>query len=220
MREPDIVRWGVWTCGPPGGRGASAGAATHVFRIVLGTLAAILLSAATFRVLAADQSGAQAAPQDDSKEKMLSELPPGRARALVWDRCTQCHGPQVIQERRLDAAGWRKSLDYMASLGVELSDAEKRVIVDYLSEVLGPDSPPLTFVNLAEPMDLERLPGVDKKVAGAMVAYRGAHGPFRTKHDLLKVSGLSRSLYEKVAAYLSLDEAAPPKQPAASKERQ
>ncbi len=45
-------------------------------------------------------------------------------------------------------------------------------------------------INRATAAELERLPGVGPALAGRIVAYREAHGPFRSPQDLLAVSGI------------------------------
>ncbi len=51
-------------------------------------------------------------------------------------------------------------------------------------------APGLINVNTASAPELERLPGIGPVLASNIVAYREAHGPFRTPEDLLAVPGI------------------------------
>ncbi len=60
-------------------------------------------------------------------------------------------------------------------------------------------------LNTASEEDLEALPGIGPALAGRIVAYRRAHGPFRRMEDLLQVSGIGPQNLEKIKPYLSLN---------------
>ncbi len=46
-------------------------------------------------------------------------------------------------------------------------------------------------INTATPDELEGLPGVGRKTADAIVAYRTANGPFRRVEHLMMIRGIS-----------------------------
>jgi competence protein ComEA len=48
-------------------------------------------------------------------------------------------------------------------------------------------------VNTADAPELTRLPGIGDVLAARIVAYRSAHGPFRTLDDLVAVKGIGPS---------------------------
>ena len=48
-------------------------------------------------------------------------------------------------------------------------------------------------VNTADVAELTRLPGIGDVLAARIVAYRVAHGPFRTLDDLVSVKGIGPS---------------------------
>lgn len=52
-------------------------------------------------------------------------------------------------------------------------------------------------VNTADVKELMTLPGVGRKVAQRIVAYREAHGPFKKPDDVRKVDGMGEGLWEK-----------------------
>lgn len=68
-------------------------------------------------------------------------------------------------------------------------------------------------LNRASAAELQRLPGVGRKRADAIVAAR-AHRPFRRPEDVLRVKGLSRSWFDKVKGHISAGPAAPGPAPA------
>jgi uncharacterized protein len=49
---------------------------------------------------------------------------------------------------------------------------------------------------------LERVAGIGPSLAGAVVEYRGAHGPFRSRRQLLEVPGLGESAFEQASGFL------------------
>jgi competence protein ComEA len=53
-------------------------------------------------------------------------------------------------------------------------------------------------VNTASAAELEKLPGIGKKSAAAIVAYRSEKGPFKTSKDLVKVKGIGEKTVEKI----------------------
>ncbi|HEU4386110.1 MAG TPA: helix-hairpin-helix domain-containing protein [Anaeromyxobacteraceae bacterium] len=67
-------------------------------------------------------------------------------------------------------------------------------------------------LNRATTAELQRLPGVGRKRADAIVAAR-AQKPFRRPEDVLRVKGLSRAWFERVKGHLA---AGPPPPASAS----
>lgn len=56
----------------------------------------------------------------------------------------------------------------------------------------------LTNVNTASAKELEKLPGIGKKSAAAIVAYRTEKGNFKTLKDLSKVKGVGEKTLDKI----------------------
>ena len=52
-------------------------------------------------------------------------------------------------------------------------------------------------INTAGVKELTTLGGVGPKVAERIVAYREAHGPFKTPDDLKKVEGVGKAMFER-----------------------
>ncbi len=65
-------------------------------------------------------------------------LPPGGAKALVEKTCAAgCHSIEVVTSQRMSADAWAGVVQSMVARGAKASDAEAKVIVDYLSQTLG-----------------------------------------------------------------------------------
>ena len=66
-------------------------------------------------------------------------LPPGGAKALVEKTCgTGCHSVEVVTSQRMKEADWNAMVQSMVARGAQASDAEVKVIVEYLGKTLGP----------------------------------------------------------------------------------
>lgn len=55
-----------------------------------------------------------------------------------------------------------------------------------------------TNINTATAAEIEKLPGIGKKGADAIVAYRTEKGKFKGAKDLLKVKGVGKKTLEKI----------------------
>ena len=53
--------------------------------------------------------------------------------------------------------------------------------------------------------ELENLPGIGEQKAQAILAYRDAHGRFRTYEELLEVEGIGEATLEGLLPYLTLE---------------
>jgi glucose dehydrogenase len=66
------------------------------------------------------------------------ELPKGGEKALVEKTCgTGCHSVEVVTSQRMNEKEWRAVVESMVARGAPASDAEVKVIVEYLSKTLG-----------------------------------------------------------------------------------
>src|SRR6266850_6758885 len=68
----------------------------------------------------------------------IGPLPAGRHVELVAARCIICHSLELVAQQRQDRAGWQVIVDRMDTYGVPIPPEDKKVILDYLSEHLGP----------------------------------------------------------------------------------
>ena len=53
--------------------------------------------------------------------------------ALLKTRCLVCHDLHLVDQQRLDAAGWRREMDKMIGWGATLTDAEKDALIEHLA---------------------------------------------------------------------------------------
>jgi quinoprotein glucose dehydrogenase len=66
------------------------------------------------------------------------ELPEGGAKALVEKKCgTGCHSVEVVTSQRMKEADWNAIVQSMVARGALASDAQVKVIVEYLAKTLG-----------------------------------------------------------------------------------
>jgi competence protein ComEA len=63
----------------------------------------------------------------------------------------------------------------------------------------------LINVNSATEAELCSLPGIGKKTAQAIIAYRKKHGNFTSKNDLIKVKGIGKSKLEKIKKLIKIN---------------
>jgi len=65
-------------------------------------------------------------------------LPRGGAKALVEKTCgTGCHSVEVVTSQRMNGKDWNAVVQGMVARGARASDAEVKVIVEYLAKTLG-----------------------------------------------------------------------------------
>jgi competence protein ComEA len=82
------------------------------------------------------------------------------------------------------------------NLARELSDGEQVVVyaIGDQDQSSGTSSGGLISINRAGDKQLEELPGIGPALAGRIIAWREANGGFKSKQDLLQVSGIGDSL--------------------------
>jgi competence protein ComEA len=82
------------------------------------------------------------------------------------------------------------------NLARELSDGEQVIVSKVGQEATAgqPSKGGLVSINRAGDKQLEQLPGIGPALAARIIAWRDANGGFKTKKDLLKVSGIGESI--------------------------
>lgn len=60
-------------------------------------------------------------------------------------------------------------------------------------------------INTASAAELESLPGIGKKTAASIVAYRTEKGKFKATKDLLKVKGIGEKSFDKLKNLVSVE---------------
>ena len=64
--------------------------------------------------------------------------PSSEGEALLNERCEGCHTLDVVYETEATRAEWERIVNWMKTYGVELTEEEQTVLVDYLAETYGP----------------------------------------------------------------------------------
>ena len=91
----------------------------------------LLYFASAFVLTATLAVGAQtpSAPADDHPN-----FPAGEGRELTIKVCSTCHALDVVAEQQLDLDGWKNTVDQMASMGADATEAQLDQIVHYLAK--------------------------------------------------------------------------------------
>jgi competence protein ComEA len=71
-----------------------------------------------------------------------------------------------------------------------------------VSVAVAGDRPAVVNINTASAEQLQLLPRVGPALAGRIIEYREANGPFRTADEIVAVKGIGDSAYEKLKPYL------------------
>lgn len=70
-------------------------------------------------------------------------LPPGPGVELVYATCQQCHPlRQVVASDGLPPFLWEDTISLMKQLGMQVTEEEERILIDYFSTYMGPGDPP------------------------------------------------------------------------------
>jgi mono/diheme cytochrome c family protein len=146
-------------------------------------------------------SGQRGAPRAD-REDMSQYLPPGAGKALVARECTVCHDLDGVVRLRTSKGEWEAVVLDMVARGAPLMIEDADAIIAYLSEVFGPQAPPLVDVNTASADELAKLPGVTSDLAGRLVQHRQQKGPFSSRDEVRAALGFDEGTFEKVKWYL------------------
>jgi competence protein ComEA len=114
-------------------------------------------------------------------------LPDGKAKSLVQDTCTECHGLETVVATGMSSTEWRDTVKQMVRRGAALKPDQIDTVVDYLSVYFGAEK---INVNTASAQELQNALKVTAEQAAAIVAYRKANGNFKDLDGLKKVTGL------------------------------
>ena len=114
-----------------------------------------------------------------------------------------------VYEAVLAAGGLTAKANQMSiNLARTLTDGEQLIVASTSQSVNQqfsiPNQPTLISLNQASMSQLEDLPGVGPALAGRIVDWRSANGGFKSKEDLLNVSGIGDKLFAGVKDLVTL----------------
>ncbi|MDQ1474634.1 MAG: competence protein ComEA [Bryobacterales bacterium] len=114
-------------------------------------------------------------------------LPAGKAKTLIENTCTECHGLDQVVNNAMSSDAWRTTVKSMVKKGATLSPEEIDTVVDYLSVYFAPEK---VNVNTSAAPELQAALGITPAEAAAVVQYRKDNGNFKDLAGLQKVAGL------------------------------
>lgn len=134
-----------------------------------------------------------------------AQLPDGPGKAETEKVCSQCHELARSLSLRQDRAGWQTTVDKMATLGANASQADLQRIADYLASHYGPEEVPRININKCRAIDLESGLSLRRSEAAAIIEYRDKNGPFKSMEDLKKVPNIDPAKIEAKKDRLAFD---------------
>jgi competence ComEA-like helix-hairpin-helix protein len=134
-----------------------------------------------------------------------SVLPGGNGKTALMSACTQCHGLNLITEKRQTREHWSTTVDQMQERGAEVTDEQAGLIVDYLAAHFGP----LIYINIAPAETLQDLLAVTPQEASVLIKYRQQSGNFKNLDDLLKAPGVDAKEIQKQSGNIVFDSRIP-----------
>ncbi len=101
--------------------------------------------------------------------------------------CSMCHSPNAVIGKQGTKQWWQSKVTEMLQEVTDVPDSDVDAIVAYLAKNF-----PVVKINVNKATAKEIESGLELTGAEsvAIVAYRGAHGNFKTLDDLKKVPGL------------------------------
>jgi len=115
-----------------------------------------------------------------------SVLPGGTGKAALMSTCTQCHGLNLITDKRQTKEQWSTTVDQMQERGAEVTDEQAGLIVDYLAAHFGPP----IYINTADAEALQNVLVLTPQEAAVLVKYRQEKGNFKNLDEVLKAPGV------------------------------
>ena len=101
-------------------------------------------------------------------------------------------------EQTKQSAPWRVEVERNDRAEASVSTGHS----DHPDSMLGGE---VIHLNTAPLQDLERLPGIGRTKAQAIVDYRQEHGPFQSVDDLLQISGIGPGTLEELRPYVTVE---------------
>ena len=125
-----------------------------------------------------------------------ANLPEGPGKAETERLCQGCHDMSQSVSLRQDRNGWSATLIKMVGFGVQATEDELGVLVEYLAKHYPAGELPPLDVNKARAIQLESRLSLRRSEAAAILRHRDEHGPFKSLNDLLAVPGIDTAKIE------------------------
>jgi competence ComEA-like helix-hairpin-helix protein len=123
------------------------------------------------------------------------DLPDGKGKDLVEDRCSTCHGLDLLFAEHDAKQQWSQIVNDMVSRGATGTAEELQTIVDYLAANFGPEAAKIN-VNTAAEEELQSSLMLSAQEAAAIVQYRKEHGKIKDWAALSKIPGVDSKKLE------------------------
>jgi competence ComEA-like helix-hairpin-helix protein len=138
-----------------------------------------------------------------SVEDPRAAAPPASTKGEIALRstCAQCHGLNLITEKRQTREQWSTTVDQMQERGAEVTDEQAGLIVDYLAAHFGKP----IHINTASVEALQDLLSMTSQEATVLIKYRQDNGAFKNLDDLLKVPGLDAKKIQEQSGNIVFD---------------
>src|ERR1700691_1293407 len=132
------------------------------------------------------------------------DLPDGKGKDLVEDRCSSCHGLDLLLAEHDTKQQWSGIVNDMVSRGASGTADELQTIVDYLAKNFGPEAVKI-HVNTAAAEDLQSGLTLTAPEAAAIVQYRKEHGKIKDWDTLSKIPGVDAKKLESHKDLITFD---------------
>lgn len=124
---------------------------------------------------------------------------PGQSQAPAAEPAVPCpEHTRLIEEASGPGAGARPA----ALAPAAATDATTSISTDPLR---APEQDTRININVAQPAELQRLPGIGPALAGRIVEYRQAWGPFSAIEDIMEVPGIGPRKFEDMKELIKVD---------------
>jgi competence protein ComEA len=120
-------------------------------------------------------------------------LPDGKAKTLIQNTCSECHGLETVVSTALTSEKWRTTVVKMVKKGATLSPEEIDTVVDYLTIYFAQEK---VNINKASAQDMQTNLQLTPAEAEAIIAHRKANGEIKDIESLRKVTGLDAKKLE------------------------
>lgn len=109
---------------------------TAVILIVAGLVIMVVLAACNSGTPAPTQ--ASASTQVPASIQVPASMPALNGATLLETRCLTCHSADRAKQAQKTREQWGQTVSRMIDKGAQLTEAEKAVLVDYLTKTYGP----------------------------------------------------------------------------------